>query len=76
MKPTNDKVFWDTNVLVYCYDKNQSERKVKALSFELLEANFYLKLFIIRCLSSFSLSFFMIQFDESNFLCIGNVSIY
>jgi predicted nucleic acid-binding protein len=37
MKPTSDKVFWDTNVLVYCYDKNQSERKVKAqtLSFEL-----------------------------------------
>lgn len=37
MKPTNDKVFWDTNVLVYCYDKNQSERKIKArtLSFEL-----------------------------------------
>lgn len=39
MKPTNDKVFWDTNVLVYCYDKNQSERKVKAqtLSFEVPE---------------------------------------
>ena len=37
MKPTSDKVFWDTNVLVYCYDKNQSERKVKAqaLSLEL-----------------------------------------
>jgi predicted nucleic acid-binding protein len=37
MKPTSDKVFWDTNVLVYCYDKNQSERKVKAqtLSFDL-----------------------------------------
>lgn len=37
MKPTSDKVFWDTNVLVYCYDKNQSERKIKAqtLSFEL-----------------------------------------
>lgn len=30
MKPINDKVFWDTNVLVYCYDKNQSERKIKA----------------------------------------------
>jgi predicted nucleic acid-binding protein len=41
MKPTNDKVFWDTNVLVYCYDKNQSERKVKAqtLSFELPDIN-------------------------------------
>jgi len=30
MKPINDKVFWDTNVLVYCSDKNQSERKIKA----------------------------------------------
>jgi predicted nucleic acid-binding protein len=30
MRLTSDNVFWDTNVLVYCYDKNLSERKVKA----------------------------------------------
>lgn len=36
MKPTSDKVFWDTNVLVYCYDKKQSERKIKAQALSLV----------------------------------------
>lgn len=35
MRLTNDKVFWDTNVLVYCYDQNESEQKIKALALSL-----------------------------------------